>query len=148
MLNNENNQSIKLKSSIIWEAIEEDLTKVLKEKISPNFINSKYLNLPEVARKIAESELLDDLSIDMNSQEVATLIPDYISLPNKIKAILSNKNYISREEEKEVRQAENPSSETKILEYEFSIPTIQIQKRISTRSLAYSFRRSNDKKFR
>jgi len=107
MLNNENNQSIKLKSSIIWEAIEEDLTKVLKEKISPNFINSKYLNLPEVARKIAESELLDDLSIDMNSQEVATLIPDYISLPNKIKAILSNKNYISREEEKEVRQAEN-----------------------------------------
>jgi hypothetical protein len=107
MLNSESNQSIKLKSSIIWEAIEEDLTRVLKGKISPNFINSDYLNLPEISQKAAVFELLDDISIDINSHEVATLLPDYISLPNKIKAILSNKNYISREEEKEVRQAED-----------------------------------------
>ena len=101
------NEGIKLKSSIVWESIEADITRLLKDKISHNFTDYKYLHLSESDLNYAIGSLVRDYpNIDTESVEAVSMLPDHLSLANKVKAILSNKNYLDRDEEKAIREAE------------------------------------------
>ena len=110
MPQSENRISINSKSSIIWEAIERDITNIIINYLSPQFSNSNYLNLPAQAMILAEEDLKDaHPGIDLNSREAIQELPWYISLPNKVKALLSTKAYLSSDQEKAIRMVhDNP----------------------------------------
>ena len=93
----ENRLAINSKANILWEAIERDITNMIVKDLSPQFSNSDYLNLPPTSLMMAEQDLIDSVpGIDVNSREGIQELPWFISLPNKVKALLSTKHYLEK----------------------------------------------------
>lgn len=115
-------ETIQMRAFVLWTAIERDLTEILVSKIAEQFFDLGYIakweedqdgkailvhsTINEQALNFSIVRMNSDISIDETYPEAVKELPNYLTFPDKLKVLLSNRALLEDSEEKAVRDTQ------------------------------------------
>ena len=123
-------ETIQMRASALWKAIERDLTEILVSKIAEQFFNLGYIakwekdqdgltilkhsTINKQALDFAIVRMKDDIGIDETFSEAVKELPNYLTFTDKLKVLLANRDFLEESEEKAVRDTQEFNSITEV----------------------------------